>query len=375
MWSWLILSVVFVAFVYVGYPVLLYLLAGSKKHIYPAIKYRGDVSIVLIVCNEDARVAKKIDNLLALNYEGGTKRIIVVDDASTDSTLEILKRYKDDITLVQSEKRLGKANGLNLAMKNVDTELVLMVDCRQELELDVLQHLSSWFTTSEYGAVSGELMFKSEDGNGFSQGMDGYWKYEKFIRSKEAILNSVPGVTGALYMLRTAAFKDLPIDTLLDDVQIPMLAIKQGYRVGFDDRALAWDEPSVSIEREKQRKIRTLSGNYQLLVRFPNWVLPLGHPIWWQFLSHKIARLLAPFVAIGSLLPASFLILEGQWLAVLYTILFVSALLVLPISYALPQVNKIKILKLMTSFLTLNWFCMLAFFHYFSGIRSGSWKK
>jgi len=375
MWSWLILSVVFVAFVYVGYPVLLYLLAGSKKHIYPAIKYRGDVSIVLIVCNEDARVAKKIDNLLALNYEGGTKRIIVVDDASTDSTLEILKRYKDDITLVQSEKRLGKANGLNLAMKNVDTELVLMVDCRQELELDVLQHLSSWFTTNEYGAVSGELMFKSEDGNGFSQGMDGYWKYEKFIRSKEAILNSVPGVTGALYMLRTAAFKDLPIDTLLDDVQIPMLAIKQGYRVGFDDRALAWDEPSVSIEREKQRKIRTLSGNYQLLVRFPNWVLPLGHPIWWQFLSHKIARLLAPFVAIGSLLPASFLILEGQWLAVLYTILFVSALLVLPISYALPQVNKIKILKLMTSFLTLNWFCLLAFFHYFSGIRSGSWKK
>ncbi|MEY8252921.1 MAG: glycosyltransferase, partial [Colwellia sp.] len=296
-----IVCIFFIFYVYVGYPFLLWLLTRNTKLTFPSNNYFGDISVVMVVCNEGNMAAKKIQNLLSLKYSGGSTHIYVVDDASDDNTVEIVSEYSNRITFISSETRQGKAHGLNLAMEQAKTELVMLVDCRQELEVNVVEYLASWFTDDPaMGAVSGELMFKEVDGSNFSSGVDGYWRYEKFIRKSEAILGSVPGVSGALYMLRRASYKDIPVDTLLDDVQIPMVCAAQGYRVGYDERAIAWDVPSMTVNQEKARKVRTLSGNYQLLLRFPKWVLPGGHPIWWQFLSHKISRLVAPFVIILS---------------------------------------------------------------------------
>lgn len=376
LWAILILSVFFVFYVYVGYPLLLFVLKRKVPFSFPSKSYEGDISIVMVVFNEEKNIETKLNNLLNLNWNSGHVQIYVVDDGSTDGTLDVIRSFGDHVTLIQSSGQAGKANGLNLAMECVQTELVLMVDCRQELEEDVLVHLSSWFADdSKMGAVSGELMFKSDGSNAFSHGMDGYWKYEKFIRSSESVIASVPGVTGALYMLRTCTFKPIPTDTLLDDVQIPMVSASQGYKVGYDERAIAWDVPSTSVSNEKRRKIRTLSGNYQLLMRFPQWILPKGHPIWWQFFSHKIARLLAPFIAIFSFIVSIILSIQGDALAMLYAILFALGMAILPLGYSFPALNRISYVKLISSFITLNWFCVLAFFHYFSGIKSGAWKS
>jgi len=370
-----ICCLLFVVYVYALYPLSLYFLAKRKTIVMPTRKYVGDVSIVMVVCNEEAHVAKKVRNLLGLEHSGGDTNIIVVDDASDDATLRMLGEFTD-ITVIRSKQRKGKANGLNLAMKEVRTELVMMVDCRQSLELDALVYLASWFVENpKMGAVSGELMFKAQGGNSFSSGMDGYWRYEKFIRKAEAIIASVPGVTGALYMLRSSLYEELPENTLLDDVQVPMVAAKKGYHVGFDERAVAWDTPSVCANKEKLRKIRTLSGNYQLLFRFPGWVMPKGHPIWWQFFSHKIARLLAPLFALASFLLACVMALQGSELAFLYMLAFIGVLLIAPLSARFAFVNRIPLSKLLTSFVTLNWFCILALVNYFSVSSKGAWKR
>lgn len=372
----LVACVLFILYVYIGYPLALWLLGRSKFDQYPTASYSGDVSIVMIVCNEEGSVEKKIKNLIELNFNGQRKEIIIVDDLSDDRTCEIVQRYSESVQLIRSSERLGKASGINKAMAKVDTPLVMFVDCRQELDVDVITNLTSWFEESaEIGAVSGELMFRLDGGDGFSQGMDGYWKYEKFIRKNEALVSSVPGVTGALYMLRTSAFEAIPEDTLLDDVQIPMVCASKGYRVIYDDRALAWDAPSKSIEKEKQRKIRTLSGNYQLLFRFPKWIVPGGHPIWWQFLSHKIFRLIAPFAAITSLAAAFFLYQSGNILGLVYMTFALSVLLIFPLSLLIPLINNIKLFRLLNSFILLNWFCVLALFEYLFSTQSGSWKK
>ena len=366
----------FVFYVYVGYPFILWILTKNIKNVSPTNLYRGDISIVMVVCNEATSIAKKVENLYSLSFESGDKKIFIVDDASTDETASIIRTQYPDVHLIQSKERLGKANGLNLAMSKVDTELVTLVDCRQEIEINSLVHMASWFVESpNMGAVSGELILRTENGNDFSAGMDGYWHYEKFIRKSEAKLNSVPGVTGALYMLRVSTFRPLPIDTLLDDVQIPMMCCEQGYRVGYDERAIAWDVPSTSIDREKIRKIRTLSGNYQLLHRFPRWILPGGHPIWWQFFSHKIARLLAPYAAIMTLFIALIEGIQGNKLLLCYAVIFMLGLSLQPLSKIFPVMNRVSVIKLTSSFITLNWFCILASFHYFSGIKSGSWKN
>ncbi len=365
----------FVAYVYILYPLALYLLSKPKITIAPTVKYKGDITIVMVVCNEDTSVARKINNLQELKFNGGDIKIIVVDDASDDATVDVLSEFTG-VTVITSKARSGKASGLNLAMKEVDTELVMLVDCRQRLELDVLVHLTSWFVGNpKMGAVSGELMFETQGGNDFSSGMDGYWRYEKFIRKSEAAIASVPGVTGALYMLRASLFEEVPSNTLLDDVQIPMVVSNKGYRVGFDERAVAWDTPSVCAAKERSRKIRTLSGNYQLLFRFPEWIVPTGHPIWWQFFSHKIARLLAPLFALASFLLATIMFFQGSVWAGYYLAAFTAGLLIAPLSMRFNFLNKIPLTKFLTSFILLNWFCVLALVKYFSVSSSGAWKR
>lgn len=371
-----ILSIAFVVYVYFGYPLLIWLLSRKINKQYPQQTYQGDISILMVVCNEAHNIKAKLKNLSQLKYDGGELKIIIVDDASDDDTCQLISECNLSIELIKNTRRQGKAAGINLAMASITTDLVMLVDCRQELELDVVEHLSSWFAKDEkMGAVSGELMFRPEQGNDFSSGMDGYWRYEKFIRKSEALLASVPGVTGALYMLRAKTFRPIETNTLLDDVQIPMISCAQGYRIGYDDRAIAWDVPSTSIEKEKARKIRTLSGNYQLLFRFPTWVMPNGHPIWWQFFSHKIARLLVPFSILLSLLLALNLSNSGSFFAGFYLVSVITSLFLVLLSYGFPIINRIKHFKLLQSFVVLNWFCLLAFNSYFFTSQAGSWKK
>ncbi len=370
-----IFCLLFITYVYALYPLALYLFAKHKTIVAPTARYVGDVTIVMVVCNEAESVARKIKNLQKLNFNGGDIKIIVVDDASDDETLKILSDFPG-VTVLNSKVRRGKASGLNIAMKVVNTELVMFVDCRQTLELDVLMYLTSWFVGNpKMGAVSGELMFTAKGSNDFSSGMDGYWRYEKFIRKAEACIASVPGVTGALYVLKSSLYEELPGNTLLDDVQIPMVASKKGYRVGFDERAIAWDIPSVCAAKERSRKIRTLSGNYQLLFRFPEWIMPKGHPMWWQFFSHKIARLLAPLFAMASFVLAGVMCSQGSLWALWYLVIFTMALMIAPLSFRFSFVNKIPLTKLLASFITLNWFCILALVNYFSVASSGTWKR
>lgn len=371
-----VFCIAFVLYVYLGYPLLLWVFTRHIHKTYPQHPYLGDITVVMVVCNEAENIEKKLANFEQLVYRTGRLKFIIVDDASEDSTCDLIEKSELDILLVRNTKRQGKACGINMAMAEVNTELVMMVDCRQELEFNVVEHLASWFADDEkIGAISGELMFKAAGDTAFSSGMDGYWRYEKFIRKSEALLASVPGVTGALYMLRSKTFESIEVDTLLDDVQIPMVSCAKGYRIGYDDRAIAWDVPTVSVEKEKMRKIRTLSGNYQLLFRFPQWIVPSLHPIWWQFFSHKISRLLVPFVILLSVLLAVKLFSDGMLIAGVYLAIIVASLSLIFSSYLFPIVKRIKYFNLLHSFLILNWFCFLAFQSYFFTRQVGAWKK
>ena len=85
-----------------------------------------------------------------------------------------------------------------------------------------------------------------------------------------------------------------------------MHVVRQGKRVVFDARAKAWDQPDLGADREFSRKVRTLSGNYQLLQLAP-WLLGPSNPIRFEFISHKLLRLLVPFALMGTLLATLFL--------------------------------------------------------------------
>ena len=128
-----------------------------------------------------------------------------------------------------------------------------------------------------------------------SDGVGLYWRYEKQIRRDESATGSVVGATGAIYAMRRSLWQPLPHDTILDDVLTPMRCVMAGYRVVFEERACAFDRTAPDANAEGRRKLRTLAGNYQLLWLEPRLLLPWRNPLWLQFVSHKVGRLLVAY--------------------------------------------------------------------------------
>jgi cellulose synthase/poly-beta-1,6-N-acetylglucosamine synthase-like glycosyltransferase len=266
------------------------------------------VSVVMVVRNEEAVLEQKLRNLLGLDYPGSKFQIVVVSDGSTDRTEAILREHarNPQVYVLINQLPGGKAMGLNAAMSVVQGDIVVFTDARQEIELGAIGLLLENFADPEVGAASGELMLGDPAEGETGRGMGLYWRIEKQVRELEAAAGSVVGATGALYAVRRELVVEIPPDTILDDVFIPMNVTKQGFRVVFDGRARTWDRPDLGTQREFHRKVRTLTGNYQLLQLAP-WMLRKENPLRFEFICHKLIRLLVPFALVAALLAAWFL--------------------------------------------------------------------
>jgi poly-beta-1,6-N-acetyl-D-glucosamine synthase len=297
-----------VGYSYLGYPVWLWLRCRWS----PRPVRRGfatpPVSVVMVVRNEEAVMARKLDNLLTLEYPQGKIDVVVVSDGSTDRTPAILAEFAQDSRVRTLMKPIsqGKAAGINDGIRLATGEVLLFTDARQLIESKALRVLIENFADSDVGAASGELMLGDPTKGETGKGMGLYWRIEKKIREWESASGSVAGATGAIYCARRELLDPLPDGTVLDDVLLPMQVVRKGYRVIFDSRARAWDSPDLGSGREFSRKVRTLSGNYQLLQVAP-WVLSSENKIRFELISHKLSRLAVPFALLALLVASLFL--------------------------------------------------------------------
>jgi poly-beta-1,6-N-acetyl-D-glucosamine synthase len=338
-------SVIFVAYVYVGYPALLALWvrlrgsaasarqtgSGSLSPAEPAAgssaasvtqrqgEDRADlpgVSVIIAARNEARRLPARIDDLLASDYPVDRLEIIVASDGSTDDTAAVLMPYRQRITLLLLPPT-GKAGALNAAVMHASQPILVFADARQRFAPDAIRHLVSHFTDGQIGAVSGELVLDceqpgdAESRSTIGDGVGAYWKYEKWLRRHEALVASTVGVTGAIYAMRRWLWQPLPTDAILDDVMGPMRLVQRGYRVIFEPNAQAFDRAAGDAPTELRRKVRTLAGNFQLLRYEPRLAVPGLNPVWLQFVSHKIGRLFVPYALIAILVSSAFLVTTG----------------------------------------------------------------
>lgn len=289
----------FIVYTYAGYPCWLWI----RRQFRPMPVLRGaitpPVSVVVIVRNEAATIEAKLRNLSSLDYPHHLRQIIVVSDGSTDATNRILQEYQksDGVKVVNVTESKGKAAGLNQAIANASGEMIMFTDARQKFEPAALRLLMENFGDPRVGCASGELVLGDAASGESSQGMGLYWRVEKLVRELESASGSVVGATGAIYAVRRELLEQVPAGTILDDVLIPMNVVKRGGRVVFDPRARAWDSPDLGAEREFARKVRTLTGNYQLLQLAP-WLLSPVNPLRFEFVSHKLLRLAVPFALV-----------------------------------------------------------------------------
>ena len=289
-------------YTYFGYPGWLWLRSRRQLKLVSRSPYSPFVSIVMVVRNEEKLLERKLENLLTLEYPAELTELLVISDGSTDGTESILREYASNprVSVVLNQLSRGKAANLNDALELAHGEIVVFTDARQEIEVGALRLLLENFADAQVGCVSGELMLGDPTTGETIEGLGNYWRVEKRIRELESASGSVVGATGAFYAIRRSLLLPLPAETILDDVYLPMQVARQGLRVVLDSRARAWDG-DLGAEREFARKVRTLSGNYQLLQLAP-WLLTSANPIRFEFVSHKLLRLIVPFALAGILM-------------------------------------------------------------------------
>lgn len=282
-------------YTYIGYPALIAALAFLRP-----LKVSNDpdfaptVSALIPVFNARPYIAPKLDSLLALDYPQDRLEIIVLSDASDDGSDEVIGEYADryaNIHFVRAEMRSGKPHGINRMLEKATGEILLMTDIRQPLRKAALKALLAPLADPGVAAVSGNLVLQGSSGAGV------YWRFENWLRSSEGRFRSMVGVTGPIYAVRRSDMRALPGDIILDDMWVPMRLRLQGKRIVFAQSAIAVDA-AFEDQREFGRKVRTLAGNYQLLVRMPKLLVPFVNPSFFELVSHKVFRLLCPWALI-----------------------------------------------------------------------------
>jgi cellulose synthase/poly-beta-1,6-N-acetylglucosamine synthase-like glycosyltransferase len=365
-----------VAYTYVGYASWLRMRILWRSRPVQRGSFTPLVSIAMVVRNEDQVLESKLQNLLGLDYPADRCQIIVVSDGSTDRTAEILHANADGcgsrVQIVLNQVPQGKASGLNDAIELARGDIVMFTDARQKIEPEALRRLVGNFADPDVGCASGELMLGDVAAGENNRGMGLYWRMEKQVRKLESASGSAVGATGALYAVRRELLTQVPPGTILDDVYIPMQVVRQGKRVIFDEQARAWDTPNLGTSREFSRKVRTLSGNYQLLQLAP-WLLSSSNPIRFEFVSHKLLRLAIP-LALAALLAASFWLREPFYRGMLILQLVFYSLSAVALSRLVRAGVLARIADAAGTFVLLNGAAVVALVNFVAG-RRAAWTR
>ena len=369
------LSVGLVAYTFVGYPALIWLLAKTRRRPVRRGDGRPRVALVIVAFNEATRIRRKLESCLLQSYPRPLTRIVVASDGSLDATAAVVREFAhENVTLLEFPARRGKASCLNDAIATCDEEVLVLTDARQRLDPHAVESLVSNFSDPDVGAASGELRLEAEGEAGFGESVDAYWRYEKFIRRSESAFHSTVGATGALYALRRSSFRPIPPDTILDDVLIPLNVVFAGRRVVFDHEALAFDERTVDISRERARKVRTLAGNFQLVAAHPRFLNPWRNPVFFQLVSHKLTRLCAPYALLVALASSVMLSRDScAWSAVAGVQFVGYGLGVLGLASS--AASGFRLIRLATAFVSLNWFAVLGLVRFVSGREIHLWNS
>lgn len=277
------------------------------------------ISVVMAARQPGAAVADKVASLL----DAAAPRldeIIVVLDGPDRAAREALEGLDDErLTVVEFDAWRGKADALNAGVLRTHGDILVMTDARQRVAAGAIARLVAALASPDVGAVSGALDIRRHEGN--TTLLDLYWRHERALRDAEAGWDSAVGLSGALYAIKRTHWRALRPGLLLDDLAVAMNVVRSGARVAFANDAIVEDVPVGNDSTEFARKVRTLTGNFQYLAWNPWVFLPWRNRIWWQFLSHKVLRLLTPFagllVLVGAVIAAAPVFVLGATVAAL----------------------------------------------------------
>ena len=313
-------------YAYVGYPLLLKIVATvrgdegarTEDFAWPSI------TITVPCYNEERSIAATLEALLAVDYPADRRQIVVISDASSDGTDDIVRSFSDrGVELLRLDSRRGKSAAENAAGRVARGEIIVNTDATIRILPDALKALIRVFADPKVGVASGRDLSVSsvteQAATTAATGESGYVGYEMNIRALETRVRSIVGASGCFYGIRASLYDSKFPETLSRDFASALLAEENGYRAVSVNEAVCLVPQTKSLQSEYRRKIRTMARGLQTLWFKRHLMNPFTHGSFaWMLFSHKLCRwLVYPALPIAAVALVIASIHSRAWLAVL----------------------------------------------------------
>ena len=253
------------------------------------------VTAVVATRADAVAVRERVDDLLRSAYPASLLDVVVAYDARTSEPMAAWTGADAErVQVVRGDEPGGKAAALNAGVRVARGEVLVFADSGQRFGPDAVALLVRALARPRVGAASGRLELAA-GAKAPALPLRLYWSLERWLRRREADVHSAIGVTGAIYAMHRALWTPLPAGLILDDLYVPMKLVLSGQRIAFEDEARAYETRATTDGNEYRRKVRTLTGVLQLCAWLPQTLTPLRNPVWPQFVTHKLLRLLTPY--------------------------------------------------------------------------------
>jgi len=300
-------SVLWIGYIYIGYPCCLWLL-GLVHRFTPRMQddFLPRVSVLISARNEERDIGWKVVETLSWDYPPNRLELLVASDASEDRTDEILQCLREPrLISARMNERVGKNEALNWLSKLATGDLLFFTDANSHIDRGCLRRMVRYFADPRVGCVTGAERSTNEDQKvAVVSGVGTYLGYESWIKRLESKLGSVLVCDGSIFCIRRELYTQLQPD-LANDFELPVKAGSQGYALLYEPGAWSFEKATNSFPEEFHRKRRICAQGALGFWRLRKGLRGLRA---WQFVSRKLLCWLA-------LIPFALLLASSAWLA------------------------------------------------------------
>ena len=373
----IILLLFIIFYTYFGYILLVVLLGQFIKKEVTKKDIEPKVALLIAAFNEEQDIADKIENSLKLDYPRDKLRIIVVSDGSTDNTDLIVKSYSNrGVELIRVEGRVGKTEARNMAIDQIDDEIVLFSDGTTDYDVNVVRKLVRNFADPKVGMVTGQLIYKDPTNTQIGAAQKLYWKYETLIKEAQTNLGTLTGSIGCITAFRRSAYSHLP-NNIIEDFTGPLMFIQKGLRVVYESEAKCYELTTNKTKNEWSMRVRVIRGGMTGMLYARSILNPMQYPAAsFQLISHKILRWMIPLFGIMLFLTSILAIVidaDNTFAVIVLTLQVVFYLMALLALLLDKMGNHNKFLGIPLYFVVLNAASLLAFIKTITSSLEATW--
>jgi len=307
-------------YAYLGYPAILKVLSLFRRA--PRSRAAAGqpgvwsyVSITIPVHNEAAVIAATLERILEIDYPVGRRQILVVSDASTDGTDDIVRRFAArGVELLRLPERHGKTAAENAARPYLRGEIIVNTDASVRVHPRAVTQLVAAFGDPSVGVASGRDVSVANVDERTNPGERTYVGYEMWVRGLETRVWGIVGASGCLYAIRSDLHMRFMPEALSRDFGAALVGREYGYRAVSVPEATCYVPRSVSLRREYRRKVRTMARGLGTLWYKRALLNPGRYGVFaWMLLSHKLCRWLVPWMALPLAAALAWLTPQHWW--------------------------------------------------------------